>query len=110
MVSIVTNQGKISWLIIKGRFDSRKQISFLKALTKGSRKHVFLIREYLKFEFSTETLRWIQENMDNIKVLPKQLSSQSDIVRLSRKPNRIKYISDNPEDCNPCEEWQELGY
>ena len=107
MVSIVTNQGKIRWLIIKGRFDSSKQISFLKALTKGSRKHIFLIREYPKFEFSTETLRWIQEKMDKIKVLPEQLSSQSDIVRLSTR-HSPRHSSGVFEDIEPWDEYPDI--
>lgn len=106
MVSIITNQGKIRWLIINGRFIWSKQISFLKALLKGSRKRVLLIRENPKFKFSTETLRWIQENMDKIKVFPEQPVSQNENERLSTR-HKIRHLSGNPEDWNP---WQELGY
>lgn len=61
MISFVNIQGKIHWLIVKNRFSVKRQISFLKALIKDSRKRIFLLTKKTNVKFSDETLRWIKQ-------------------------------------------------
>jgi transposase len=74
MVSVVNNQGKVSWMINKGRFNPIRQIMFAKALikdTKGeSRKKVFLIRSHADVFSSRDVTDWANTNKEQIKIFP----------------------------------------
>jgi len=70
MISAANNQGKIRWLVIKGMFRRDRQINFLGALVKDSRKMVFLIRDDLKCYHTEPVLNWMRENNGKIELFP----------------------------------------
>lgn len=71
MISFVSNQGKVRWVINKGRFDSDRQIKLIAALIKDTRKKVlFLIRSDWDIYRSQKFMAWVRQNKDKIKVFP----------------------------------------
>ena len=43
LISTVTNQGKVRWMVLNGALDSDQPIVFLKRLMKDAKRKVFLI-------------------------------------------------------------------
>lgn len=66
MISTITNQGKVRFMIYKGTMNSQRFIVFLKRLIKGSSKKLFLILDNLKVHHSKIVKKWIEENSDKI--------------------------------------------
>lgn len=83
MISATNNQGKIRWLIIKGAFNQGRQIKFLEALVKDSRKKVFLIRDVFDVYHKGLVLPWIRENKEKIELFP------DPTIPLNKDANRI---------------------
>lgn len=71
MVSVVTNQGKLLWAINKGSFGADRQIKFIEALQKDTkRKVLFLIVSDQTSLRSEELVHWIRQNSQSIKIFP----------------------------------------
>lgn len=71
MVSVVTNQGKVRWAIINGAFNAERQIKFVDALTRDTRKKmVFLIRSDWRTYDAQDFMWWARENKYRIKIFP----------------------------------------
>ena len=70
MISVVSNQGKIHWRIVTGKYDQEQQINFLKALVKISRHKVILIRDDARIYGQSLVLAWLKANSEKIKLFP----------------------------------------
>lgn len=70
MITVINNQNKVHWMVIKKQFTPAKQIKFLKALIGEFREKIFLIREDFKSMESHRVMSWISENKDRIEVFP----------------------------------------
>ena len=68
MISTVTNQGKMRWMIIDEAFNSDKLIEFLEALIKDAPKKVFLILDNLRVHHSKPVKAWLAQHKQNIEV------------------------------------------
>lgn len=68
MISTVTNQGKMRWMIIEEAFNSDRLIEFLEALVKDAGKKVFLILDNLRVHHSKPVKKWLEENKEKIEV------------------------------------------
>lgn len=66
MISTVTNQGLVRFMIYKGTMNSQRLILFMKRLIKGSKKKVFLILDNLRVHHSKMVKQWVEENEDKI--------------------------------------------
>lgn len=73
MISTVTNQGKVRWMIYEGKMDSSRFIEFLRRLVNRSDRKIFLIVDQLSVHASAEVQIWLYEHRDEIEVfgLPK---------------------------------------
>jgi len=68
MISTVTNQGKVEFLIYKGTMDADRFITFLIQLTKGKQRKIFLIVDNLRVHHSKIVKEWIEENKIKIEL------------------------------------------
>jgi len=68
MISTVTNQGKMRWMIIEEAFNADRLIEFLEALIKDADRKVFLILDNLRVHHSKPVKAWLEEHEKQIKV------------------------------------------
>ena len=66
MISTVTNQGLVRFMIYKGTMNSQCLITFMRRLIKGSKKKVFLILDNLRVHHSRLVKEWIEGNKGKI--------------------------------------------
>jgi len=66
MISTVTNQGKVEFMIYSGSMNADRLIEFLKQLIKGKDKKIYLILDNLRVHHSKLVKKWVEENSDKI--------------------------------------------
>jgi transposase len=73
MISTVTNQGKVRWMIYQGKMNAALFLVFLTRLLAGSTKKVFLIVDHLSVHEAAAVKEWLADKQDRIEVfsLPK---------------------------------------
>lgn len=68
MVSTITNQGKVQFMIYSENMNADKFIEFMQLLIKGSTKKIFLILDNLKVHHSKIVKEWLSKHTDKIEV------------------------------------------
>lgn len=68
MISTVTNQGKVRFMTYTGTMNSQRFIVFLKRLTKGTNRKVYLILDNLKVHHSKLVEHWVERNKNKIEL------------------------------------------
>src|SRR3982751_523020 len=73
MISTITNQGKVRWMIYPGKMNAALFIVFLTRLITGASKKVFLIVDHLSVHEAAAVEEWLADKKDQIEVfyLPK---------------------------------------
>jgi transposase len=73
MISTVTNQGKVRWMIYTGKMNAALFIVFLTRLIAGASRKVFLIVDHLSVHEAAAVDQWLLDKTDRIEVfyLPK---------------------------------------
>src|SRR6516165_9295764 len=73
MISTVTNQGEVRWMISTGRMDAALFIEFLTRLIAGAAKKIFLIVDHLSVHEAAAVDQWLADKTDRIEIfyLPK---------------------------------------
>jgi transposase len=73
MISTVTNQGKVRWMIDSGKMNAAWFLVFLTRLIAGAAKEVFLIVDHLSVHEAAAVDEWLADETDRIEVfyLPK---------------------------------------
>ena len=73
MISTITNQGKVRWMIYTGKMNAALFIAFLTRLIAGATKKVFLIVDHLSVHEAAAVKEWLADKRDRIEVfyLPK---------------------------------------
>ena len=73
MISTITNQGKVRWMIYTGKMNAALFIVFLTRLLAGATKKVFLIVDHLSVHEAAAGDQWLVDKADRIEVfyLPK---------------------------------------
>jgi hypothetical protein len=66
MISTVTNQGKVQFMIYSDNMNSDRLIEFMKQLIKSTEKKIYLILDNLRVHHSKLVKEWIKENKDKI--------------------------------------------
>lgn len=66
MVSAVTNQGKVQFMIYSETMNAERLIEFLKQLIKSSTRKIYLILDNLKVHRSKVVKEWVEKNQDKI--------------------------------------------
>ncbi len=75
MVSTVTNQGKVEFMIYSGTMNSDRFIEFLKQLIKGKKRKIYLILDNLRVHHSKLVKEWVEKNKNYVELF--YLSSYS---------------------------------
>ena len=68
LISTVTNQGKVRFMVYKEKMNSNVFIKFIRRLIKDSEKKIFLIVDNLKVHHSYVARDWLEEHKDEIQV------------------------------------------
>ena len=68
LISSVTNQGKVRFMVYKNRMNSQTLIKFMRRLIKDSDKKIFLILDNLKVHHSYVVRDWMKEHEDEIEI------------------------------------------
>ena len=68
MISAITNQGQLNFMVFKGRFISKVFLEFLNRLVRQSKRKVFLIVDRHSVHRSRKVKQWLQEQVDKIRL------------------------------------------
>ena len=68
MVSSVTNQGKVEFMIYTGSMNADRFIMFLKQLIKSKSKKKYLVLDNLSVHHSKIVKQWVEENKERIEL------------------------------------------
>ena len=68
LISTVTNQGTVRFMVYGGKMNAQTLIKFLKRLVKGSQKKVFLILDNLKVHHSYRVRDWLENHKKHIEI------------------------------------------
>lgn len=68
LISTVTNQGKVRFMVYKDRMNSDTLIKFLSRLIKDSRRKIYLILDNLRVHHSYAVKDWLKEHEDEIEI------------------------------------------
>ena len=66
MISSLTNQGRVEFMIYTGTINADRFIEFLKQLIKNKNKKIFLILDNLRVHHSKIVKEWVEENKESI--------------------------------------------
>jgi len=68
MISAITNQGQLNFMVFKGRFIAQVFLEFLSRLVRQSQRKVFLIVDRHPVHRSKKVKQWIEERPDEIQL------------------------------------------
>ena len=68
LISTVTNQGKVRWMVLNGALDTNQLIEFMKRLVKDAGRKVFLILDNLRVHHARLVKAWLAKHQDEIEV------------------------------------------
>ncbi len=68
MISSITNQGKVRFMIYTDNMNAQMLIKFLKQLMKGADKKIFLILDNLRVHHAKVVKEWLQDYTDKIEL------------------------------------------
>lgn len=68
MVSTVTNQGQVQFMVYSGSMNADRLIAFMSQLIKKKRKKIFLILDNLRVHHGKLVKQWAEENKDKIEL------------------------------------------
>ena len=68
MISTVTNQGKVRFMIYKEKMHGKVLIKFMKQLIKGSTRKVYLILDNLRVHHAKDVKEWLANHHKEIEV------------------------------------------
>ncbi len=68
LISTVTNQGKVRFMVYDSKMNSQKLIKFMERLIKDSEKKIFLILDNLKVHHSYKVKEWLETHEKELEV------------------------------------------
>lgn len=68
MISTVTNQGSVQFMIYSGTMNADRLIQFLKQLIKNKEQKIFLILDNLRVHHSKIVKQWVEDNKTSIEL------------------------------------------
>ena len=69
-IPIISKQGRLNWLTVRGNFTVAREVMFLKSLVGQSHKKIFLIRKTAKHFYRPLVMDWLNKNQDLIEIFP----------------------------------------
>jgi transposase len=79
MISTLTNQGKVRWMVYEGRMNAKLFIVFLTRLIAGATRKIFLVVDNLSVHDAAAVDKWLADKKDKIEVfyLPKYAAERN---------------------------------
>jgi len=68
LISAVTNQGKVRWMVFGGALNAKILIRFLKRLIQDAQRKVFLILDNLRVHHAKIVRQWLATQLDKLEV------------------------------------------
>lgn len=68
LISSITNQGKVRFMIYRERMNSQTMIKFMKRLIKDSKSKIFLVLDNLKVHYSHIVKDWAKDHSESIEL------------------------------------------
>lgn len=68
LISTVTNQGKVRWMVFRGALNAKGLIRFLKRLIQAAQRKVFLILDNLRVHHAKVVGQWLATQEEHIEV------------------------------------------
>jgi transposase len=68
LISSITNQGKVRFMLYRNTMSARTMIKFLKRLIKDVGQKIYLIVDNLSVHHSKVVKQWLEEHQDQIKI------------------------------------------
>ncbi len=68
MISSITNQGKVRFMVYQNAMNAQTLIKFMKRLIADSDKKVFLILDNLRVHHAKDVRKWLNKNQEHIEV------------------------------------------
>ncbi len=68
MISTVTNQGQVQFMVYSGSMNADRLIEFMIQLIKNKEQKIFLILDNLRVHHSKLVKQWVEENKDKIEL------------------------------------------
>ena len=68
MISTVTNQGKVEFMVYSGSMNAEMLIKFLEQFTKGKQRKMYLILDNLRVHHSKLVKEWVKDNSSKISI------------------------------------------
>lgn len=68
LISSVTNQGKVRWMVFDGALNAKILIRFLKRLLEAAQRKVFLILDNLRVHHAKVVRQWLATQVERIEV------------------------------------------
>ena len=69
MVSAITNQGRLNFMVFKERFNSQVFLEFLRRLIRQSERRIYLIVDRHPVHRSLKVKNWVKENEEQIRLV-----------------------------------------
>lgn len=96
MISSITNQGQLRYMIYKGGLRVNKFIEFLRRLIKSAKRKIIMILDNLRVHHARKVKQWVKKHKDNIEMFflpaycpeynPDEYVNQDMKSTMSRKP------------------------
>jgi transposase len=68
LISAITNQGKLRFMLYRESLDAQRFIEFLKRLCKEAQRKVFLIVDNLRVHHAKKVAEWVEQNSERIEL------------------------------------------
>lgn len=68
LISTVTNQGKVRWMVFGGALNAKILIGFLKRLTQDAQRKVFLVLDNLRVHHAKIVREWLATQVERLEV------------------------------------------
>ena len=102
MISAITNQGRLNFMVFKGRFIAKVFLEFLYRLVRQSQRKVFLIVDNHPVHRSKKVKQWLEERPDEIRLffLPSYSPelNPDELLNQDVKSNTIRKNRPNQQD------------
>ena len=96
LISSVTNRGRLRFMVYEGALDAGLFLAFLKRLTRGQERKIFLILDNLRVHHARRVQAWVDAHSDRIELVflppyapehnPDELLNQDVKRRLAKRP------------------------
>lgn len=68
MISVLSSQGEVRYMLYEGSMDQQRMIVFLRNLIRTSKQKIFLILDNLKVHHGNRVAEWLSRHSDKIEL------------------------------------------